>query len=218
MKNRDQNKKRLYAAAGLLAAFLLWTVAVCVLDVRAIGPCGSNVGFASFNQFVHGLTGVNMTLYTVTDWLGLVPIGVAMGFAMLGLVQWVRRKKLSRVDHSLFVLGGFYLVVVAVFVFFEVMVVNYRPVLIEGVLEASYPSSTTLLVTCVMPTAALQLRDRINRAWACRCVTLVIAAFVAFMVIGRLLSGVHWVTDIIGGALLSAGLVTLYSFVCKYRG
>ena len=217
MKNRDQNKKRLYVAVGLLAAFALWTVAVCVLDVRAIGPYGSTVGFATLNRFVHRLTGVHMMLYTVTDWLGIVPIGTALGFALLGLVQWVRRRKLSRVDRSLFALGGFYLVVVALFALFEVMVINYRPVLIDGVLEASYPSSTTLLVTCVMPTAAMQLRDRIKSAWVRRCVTLVIALFVAFTVIGRLLSGVHWVTDIIGGALLSAGLVTLYSFVSKER-
>lgn len=217
MKNRDQNKKRLYVAVGLLAAFALWTVAVRVLDVRAIGPYGSTVGFATLNRFVHRLTGVHMMFYTVTDWLGLVPIGTALGFALLGLVQWVRRRKLSRVDRSLFALGGFYLVVVALFALFEVMVINYRPVLIDGVLEASYPSSTTLLVTCVMPTAAMQLRDRIKSAWVRRCVTLVIALFVAFTVIGRLLSGVHWVTDIIGGALLSAGLVTLYSFVSKER-
>ena len=215
MKNRDQNKKRLCAAAGLLVAFALWTVAVRVLDVRSIGPCGSTVGFATLNQFIHTLTGVHMMLYTVTDWLGLIPIGTAMGFAVLGLVQWIRRKKISRVDRSLFVLGGFYLVVIALFVLFEVMVINYRPVLIDGVLEASYPSSTTLLVTCVMPTAAMQLCDRIRNATVRRCVTLVIALFVAFMMIGRLLSGVHWVTDIIGGALLSAGLVTLYSFVSK---
>ena len=215
MKNRDQNKKRLCAAAGLLVAFALWTVAVRVLDVRAIGPCGSTVGFATLNQFTHALTGVHMMLYTVTDWLGLIPIGTAMGFAVLGLVQWIRRKKISRVDRSLFVLGGFYLVVIALFVLFEVMVINYRPVLIDGVLEASYPSSTTLLVMCVMPTTAMQLRTRIRNATIRCCLTLAIALFVAFMVIGRLLSGVHWVTDIIGGALLSAGLVTLYSFVSK---
>ena len=98
----------------------------------------------------------------------------------------------------------------AVYVFFEMVVINYRPTLIEGYLEASYPSSTTMLVTCVMPTAAMQLNTRIKNTVFRRFAVITIAAFTAFMVIGRLLSGVHWITDIIGGALLSAGLVMMY--------
>lgn len=35
-------------------------------------------------------------------------------------------------------------------------------------------------------------------------------AFSAFMVIGRMIAGVHWATDIIGSILLSAGLSSLY--------
>jgi undecaprenyl-diphosphatase len=98
----------------------------------------------------------------------------------------------------------------AAYILFEYLVINYRPVLISGILEASYPSSTTLLVLTVMPTAMLQLKERIqNRAFR-NCVLVLIAAFTAFMVIGRLLSGVHWLTDILGGILLSAGLVGLY--------
>ena len=34
--------------------------------------------------------------------------------------------------------------------------------------------------------------------------------FSAFMVIGRLVAGVHWLTDIVGSVLLSAGLYALY--------
>lgn len=151
-----------------------------------------------------------MSLYTMTDWLGLVPLGVAMGFALLGLVQLIKRKHLREVDFSILVLGGFYLVVMAAYVLFEVFVVNYRPVLINGHLEASYPSSTTMLVMCVMPTAIMQLNARIKNYALRRCAAFVMAAFIVFMVIGRLLSGVHWVTDIVGGALLSAGLVMLY--------
>jgi undecaprenyl-diphosphatase len=33
------------------------------------------------------------------------------------------------------------------------------------------------------------------------------------MVAARLASGVHWLTDIIGGILLSAGLVMIYDFL-----
>ena len=194
----------------MLAVFVLWTVLICFVDVQAIGPEGSSVGFSTINGFIHELTGVNWFLYTVTDWLGLVPIGVAFGFAVLGLVQWIKRKSLLKVDRSILTLGGFYIVVMAVYILFEIVVINYRPTLINGYLEASYPSSTTMLVMCVMPTAMMQLRARIKNDLFRRCVMFAIAVFIAFMVIGRLVSGVHWISDIIGGVLLSAGLVMMY--------
>ena len=206
-------KKMFFMGAGFLGAFVLWTVLVSYVDVRAIGQNASSVGFATLNGYVHNLTGVNMLLYTITDWLGLVPIGVAFGFAVLGLVQWVGRKSLFKVDRSILALGGFYIIVLALYIFFEIVVIHYRPVLIDGYLEASYPSSTTMLVMCVMPTAMMQLHARIKSDVFRRCVLISIAAFTAFMVIGRLASGVHWLTDIIGGALVSAGLVITYASV-----
>ena len=196
----------------MLTAFVLWTVAVQFIDVRTIGPNGSSVGFATINGFVHKLTGVHMSLYNVTDWLGLVPIFVAMGFALFGFAQWIKRKHLSKVDYSIFVLGGFYIAVMAVYILFEMITVNHRPVLINGILEKSYPSSTTLIVMCVMPTAIMQFNSRIKNTVLKKTMSFLITAFIVFMVIGRLVSGVHWFTDIIGGTLLSAGLVALYRY------
>ena len=204
-------KKKLFAGLGLLAAFALWTWAVKTVDVQPIGPEGSCVGFAAVNRYVHGLTGVHFVLYTLTDWLGLVPAAFCVGFAALGLVQWMKRKSLLQVDRSLFVLAGFYIVVISAYLLFEVWAVNFRPVLIEGRLEASYPSSTTLLVLCVIPTAAMQLRGRIQNAVCRKAVCGILSGFALFMTAGRLVSGVHWVTDIVGGVLLSAGLVMLYT-------
>ena len=203
-------KQNFCIAWGLLAAFVLWTAVVSLVDVQAIGPRGSSVGLAALNGFFHNLTGVHLSLYLLTDWLSLVPLGIVLGFGALGLVQWVKRKSIWKVDRSILVLGGFYLVVLTAFVFLEVYAVNYRPILIEGVLEVSYPSSTTMLVMTVMPTAALQLKSRIQNPALRRSVVIAIIAFTAFMVMGRLVSGVHWVSDIIGGGLLSAGLVMLY--------
>ena len=209
-------KKYLCISISSLLAFVLWTLLLRLVDVRAIGPEGSSVGFATLNGFVHELTGVNWLLYTVTDWLGLVPIGVAFGFAILGLIQLIKRKSLLRVDRSILGLGVFYIIVVAVYLFFEIVVISYRPVLIEGCLEASYPSSTTMLVTCVMPSAAMQLNARIKNTVFRRCVMITIIVLIAFMVISRFLSGVHWITDIIGGALFSLGVVMAYkSFLQK---
>ena len=212
-----ENLRSFGVAVCTLFVFVVWTALVKFVDVQPIGPLGSSVGFATVNRLFHNITGVNMSLYTVTDWLGLIPLGVATGFAILGLVQWLRRKHILKVDYDVLVLGGFYLADAAVYILFEVLHINYRPVLINGYLEASYPSSTTMLVMCIMPTAAMQLNSRIKNNCLRRCIVFVITAFILFMVTGRLISGVHWVTDIIGGALLSMGLVLMYRAVAGLK-
>lgn len=196
-----------------LAAFVLWTAAVRLIDVQPVGPQNSSVGFAALNCLFHSLTGVHWPLYTLTDWLSLVPMAFAAAFACIGLMQWIQRKSLLKVDLSLLVLGAFYVTVMTAYFFFEVFPVNFRPVMIDGRLEASYPSSTTLLVLCIMPTAAMQLKDRIQNASGKRITLLLITIFAVTMIIGRVISGVHWITDIIGSLLLSAGLVKLYQAV-----
>lgn len=212
-----KTKTALLLSACLFTVFVLWTIAVLFVDVQPIGPNGSCIGFAALNASFHNMTGTHMWLYTITDWLGLVPVAFCFVFALLGLLQWIRRRKILRVDANLLVLGGFYLAVLIAYLFFERFVVNYRPVLIDGFLEASYPSSTTLLVLCVMDTSLHQLRMRITRPFLKACVTLAICLFMAFMVLGRLICGVHWLSDIIGGILLSAALISAYRAVCNFH-
>lgn len=205
-----QFKKHLCISLSFLAAFLLWTAAVKFVDVQSIGPMDTSVGLASVNRFFHEITGVHMWLYAVTDWLGLIPLAFVLFFAIFGLGQWIKRGHLFRVDGSILALGVFYILVFGAYILFEELVINYRPVLIEGRLEASYPSSTTMLVLCVIPTAILQFHSRIQKPVLRKYLLSALLAFAIFMVVGRVISGVHWLTDILGGALLSAGLVTLY--------
>ena len=153
-----KNKKNLWLSILILALFALWTLFVSVADVQPIGPNGSAVGLAQINGWFHKLTGANMTLYHITDWLGLVPVAFGFGFAILGLVQWICRKHILKVDRSILVLGVYYLVVLAAYLLFEDIVINYRPVLIGGYLEASYPSSHAMIVLCIMATARMEFR------------------------------------------------------------
>lgn len=212
---KKKNQEQFFMALGLIVAFVLWTMAISHFDVQAVGPRNSSVGFASLNTFFHELTGVHTSIYDMTDWLGLVPIVIVLGFAMLGLVQWMSRKSLFKVDRSILVLGGFYMVVMLAYGFFEAFIINYRPVLIEGRLEASYPSSTTLLVMCVMPSTMIQLKGRIKNIAVRKVVNGIIFTFTIFMVAGRTISGVHWITDIIGGVILSSGLLMLYYAIAE---
>lgn len=214
---KKENRKNAIIAVCSIVVFILWTAAVQVFDVKQIGPNESQVGFATLNGAFHNLTGVHMSLYSVTDILGIIPLLIVLCFGVLGLFQWVKRKSIKCVDYSIIVLGIFYVVVMAVYIFFEVYVVNYRPILIEGRLEASYPSSTTTLVMCVMPTAVMQLKQRIKSVMLRDIVCTLMVLFTAFMVIGRLISGVHWLSDIIGGAFLSFGLVFMYRYFVNNR-
>lgn len=216
MKQKDMKlsgRKLLILGIGLLIAFLLWTALILLVDVQPLGQNGTNIGFATFNCWFHNLTGVHMSIYTITDWLGLVPIFVCMLFGGLGLVQLIQRKNLFKVDYDILILGVYYIVVIAGFLAFEVFPINYRPILIEGVMEASYPSSTTLLVLSVMPTLVFQVKRRVQNHIIKKVVSVLTTSFSACMVIGRLIAGVHWFTDIVGGILLSTGLFYMYKAV-----
>ena len=214
-------KKNQNVLAGilLLVGFAVWTFLIQEVDVQPIGPNGSSVGFAALNGWFHQLTGVHWMLYTLTDWLGLVPICVCLIFAGVGFVQLVHRKSLLKVDLDIILLGVYYVLVIFGYLLFEMVPINYRPVLIEGFLEASYPSSTTLLVLSVMPTLYFQAQRRLNPNALRQTILVFSVLFSAFMVIGRLVSGVHWLTDIVGAVLLSSGIFLIYkasvNFLCK---
>lgn len=194
----------------LLALFIVFTISLTFVDMKPIGPQNSYVAYASINQAVHELFGVNMTLYNITDWAGVVAIFVALGFAILGLVQWIKRKSILKIDGSILLLGVFYILVFGAYVFFEFNVINRRPILINGILEASYPSSTTMLAMCVLPTAMIQFKRLIKNHRIKNTVNIICGLFTAFMVIGRLVCGVHWFTDILGGLIFSIAMILLY--------
>lgn len=208
------NKKHYFLATVILfILFILFTIAVMTIDVRPIGPENSSVGFAIFNGFIFSSLGTNTLWYTITKWLGFIPIIVAIGFALLGIVQWIKRKQFKNIDKNIIVLGIFYILVGLFYVFFERFVVNDRPVLMAGQLEASYPSSHTMLVTCIMTTAIMQAHERIHNKTVFMGINIASILIIVITVIGRLLSGVHWCTDILAGLLLSAALITLYSAI-----
>ena len=211
-----KEKRNLLTGVGMIGVFALWTILIQCVDVQAVGQNGSRIGFADFNVRFHQLTGVHMTIYTITDWLGLVPIFICLCFGVMGLVQLIKRRSLLRVDSDILLLGVYYVMVIACYLIFEMIPINYRPVLIEGRLEASYPSSTTLLVLSVIPTLMFQVNRRVSNTMIRKVAAVFVIAFSAFMVIGRMISGVHWATDIIGSVLLSSGLYMQYRSAVLY--
>ena len=207
------SKKHFIFSFFSFVSFVLWTILIQCVDVKPIGVNDTNVGLATLNGFVHALTGVNMNLYIITDWLGLVPVFVCLSFGVLGFIQLIKRRNLSKVDFDILILGLYYVIVIVCYLLFEMIPINYRPILINGFMEVSYPSSTTLLVLSVMPTLSFQTKYRCKNKVIINFVLIFTIVFSVFMVVGRLISGVHWITDIVGSLFLSAGLFYSYKFV-----
>ena len=201
-----------------LAVFILFTLLIKVIDVKPIGPEESKVGFAALNGFVFGLLGQHPFFEKLTKLLGILALLTAAGFAAVGVLQFVRTRSLREVDREIILLGAFYVVVLLAYVFFELCVVNYRPVILDEGLEASYPSSHTVLVICIMMTAPAQIGRLTKNEALCTIARIACYGIIALMVVGRLISGVHWFTDIIGGILLSAALVYFYNGAMEFFG
>jgi len=208
------NKKRnFFISAILILLAVVFTILVKVVDVKQVGVNETSIGFWALNQFVFKTTGVNMIWYHITDWLGLVPIFMAMVYSLIGLIQLIKRKSLSKVDKEIIILGLFYVVVISSYIFFEKVIVNYRPILMNGFLEASYPSSHTLMTICLCGSSIIVNKKLFNNKIT-KLMNMLSLIIIFITVIGRLISGVHWFTDILGGILISISLLmTFYSLI-----
>ena len=205
-----KEKRLLWIGYILIAGFVIWTLLIQAVDVQPLGINGTNIGFATINCWFHRLTGVHMVIYTITDWLGIIPVFICTIFGGIGCIQLLKRRSLLKVDYDIIFLGAYYILVILGYSIFEMIPINYRPVLIEGFMEASYPSSTTLLVLCVMPTLIEEVNRRSENEIFKKVIKALVICFSVFMVFGRLVSGVHWLTDIIGSIMLSIGLFCIY--------
>ncbi len=200
----------------LFLMFAVFTVLVMRFDVMPIGPEESSVGFATANAFLLKKISVNLMWYELTNWLGFVAILTAICFGIIGLVQLYRRRSLFEVDIDILALGVLYFIIVAAYALFELYIVNYRPILLHGSLEASFPSSHIMIVLSVLGTAIIQFQKRINNYLSRKILEFIAGGIIILTVVGRLISGVHWFTDIVAGLLLGATLIMFYKSVLQY--
>ena len=212
-------KRNLTLFALLAALFLILLVLVLCADVAAIGPAGTRIGLSRLNQAVHSGVGVHPALYEATELLGYLAILAVVCFACCGLVQMIRRRRILAVDREILALGGLYIAVGALYVFFEKVIVNYRPILMPGETapKASFPSSHTLLAVAVFGSTAILVPRYVKGRAARRALQALCVALIVVMELLRLLSGVHWLTDIVAGALLGGALLALYAAVIGPR-
>ena len=199
----------------LFVCFIMFTAALKFVDVQPVGPMDSEVGFATVNVFVHNLFGQNKVYDRISDFLAVLSLFAACSFAIIGAYQLLQRKSILKVDSSIILLGVTYVFVILIYVLFEKLVINFRPVLEKGVLEASYPSSHTMMILIILGTARTALERIISNKIVLKGLRIVLAAMMILSVAFRILSGVHWFTDILGALFISAAVIQLYNSLYK---
>jgi len=200
----------------LLLLFFFFVFILKFVDVAPIGPEESNVGLSSLNAAFAKLFPYNSSFFTLTDWTIALGILVAAIFGILGLYQLLSRKSFSKVDSDIFVLGGTYIIIIVSYVIFDMFSLNSRPVIIDSVLEPSFPSTHTMVILSVFATAIHQINFRVTKKMIRYALTAFCVLFMIFSVISRLITGVHWFTDIIGAIILSAFFFITYFTICEY--
>lgn len=202
-------KRNLIITILLLVSSIIFIVLLKRVDIKCNAVNNSCIGFATINQFIFEKIGVNMIWYTITDLLGIIPILTSMVYAYVGFKQMIKRKSIKKVDKEIIILGIFYIAVISMYILFEKYIINYRPVLMNGLLEASFPSSHTLMIICLSGSSII-INNRLFKNKFTKIVNVISLFIIIITIIGRLISGVHWFTDIIGGILMSSCLLMLF--------
>ena len=204
--------KNLIITILLLVSSIIFIVLLKRIDIKCDAVNNSCIGLATINQFIFDKIGVNMIWYTITDWLGIIPILMSVVYAIIGLKQLMKRKSIKKVDKEILCLGVFYILVILIYILFEKCIINYRPILMNGFLEASFPSSHTLITICLCGSSII-VNNRLFKKKFTKVLNVISLFIIIITIIGRLISGVHWFTDIIGGILISSFLLMLFYLI-----
>jgi len=209
-------KKNIITSVILTVVSVIYTILVKVVDKDSIGPNGSVVGFSKLNEAFKNLIGSNMTIYKITEVLGLLMFLIVLIYACIGLGQLIKRKNLLKVDKEIISIGVLYVLMLSVYVLFEKLVINYRPILIDGVLEASYPSSHTILALCIGLSSLIASKRYFNKKYI-KQINIITIVLMSLVLLGRIISGVHWISDIIGGIIISLTLVSYFKTAVEWN-
>lgn len=213
---------------------MIWTVfaiAYCfvtrLVDVGIAGETQTEVGCVTINGKLYELLGsFNPMAYKISEILGYLMILICAIYGLIGLVQWIKRKNMLKVDAEILCTGVLFSVTIGLYVLFNKVAITYRPIIVPGedALEASFPSSHSTLAIVVM-LATVNLANKYmskkilvgestsskgNKASILYIVKIIAYALALALPIIRFESGVHWITDIIAGIFIACALIAWY--------
>ena len=210
IKNILKQKVLFISSIVLFVLFVLTTILAATVDKGAGGESLAVVGLSSINTNIFDTLGKSDTLDKITDILLILSFLVVLLNAALGALYLIKYKKL---DLSLVILGCFYILCLILYVLFDHIHINYAPLLDEGELKESFPSSHVLASVFIFLSSIITINHNVNKRIIKNVLLITTILLSLLMVVFRLLSGWHWFTDILAGELLGLFLVSSYSLI-----
>ena len=211
-----KNKRNILVSVLMTIFAGVYVYLVKTVDVKTIGPNKSSVGFSTINKAFADLVGSNMTIYKLTEVAGLLIFIIVVFYGLIGLIQLIKRKSIFKIDREIISLGILYVLMIGTYLVFEKVVINYRPIIIDGELEASFPSSHTMLAICTCISSLLVYKKYVPNKLRYPVMFLTIL-LLTIVFLGRTISGVHWFSDILGGVIISLTLLTYFYNILKWK-
>lgn len=210
----NKEKRNYYITLAIFIVFIIFTIGVMNIDVMAIGPKDGKVGFSTINKKVFEIFGQNDKWDQVSDKLLSISVFVELGFILITIFQIIKRKSLFKIDYDISIFFILYIIFALINVFFDYIAINNRPIIEDGKVEASYPSTHTFMTVFMLGFLMIEIWCRIkNKAIKNIIYTICVIIMIAMPIL-RVIAGRHWLTDVIGGVILGLFAVMLaYSLI-----
>ncbi len=215
-------KKYLYflLPISLLVIFVVFTILVKTVDVQYISGANYYLGFYSMNTTVNSWLSYDKadTMKKLSDAIMYISFVFPLAFAITGVYQLITRKSLKKVDPRIYVLLGVYITIAVLYFVFELAKINYSPIVgADGKIKASYPSTHVFVTDVLFITGVVTAMSFINiKKKYLEAITFILLAILALLVgFVRLLSGQHWLSDILASYILAGLVISLFIYFYK---
>lgn len=196
-----------YTIIGGVLLFLFILLLILLMTVDRANNIYKQIGLFSFNKlFLVDYS--NEAWDEFSDVILYISLLFILGLAIYGFYQLSKKRSLFKVDKDIIFIGCGLAILAFVWLVFDKLIdVNYRPIAISGTAQTSFPSTHTMIAAFVLLAATRAILKRNGNEIKYQLLAYSGSSILILLCsLGRILSKMHWATDVLGGLFIGVGL------------
>ncbi len=196
-----------YSLMGLGFLFIFLILLILLMSVDKASNIYKEIGLYNFNK-IFLVDYYNESWDGFSDVILYISILFILGLIIYGIYQLYKRKSLFKVDKDIILTGfGFVFIIIIWFIFDKFIDINYRPIAVNGSAQTSFPS-THVMLACfsLLATTRIILKRNTNELKYNIITYGGVSILVILCSLGRILSKMHWTTDVLGAIFISLAI------------